>query len=170
MDREKTPFTQNKHYFQVSKSKYLSYYKKAREDEDEIVELPPLKRRKTDASEPSAVIIKSAATNNGEGRSPTPARPLANGLQPKFQGLPTPQPSFGASTSSVPQKRRLEMDDEERKRHEMQALASLTYLLGRSVDLEDLSKLLPPDVYEEELEVMAEVRAYFKVAYKVGRL
>ena len=168
MDREKTPFAQDKHYFEVSKSKYLSYYKKAREDEDDIVELPPLKRRRTDASESGAMITKGTGANSGEGRSPTPARP--NGSQSKLQGLPTPHPPFGASTSSVPQKRRLEMDDEERKRHEMQALASLTYLLGRSVDLEDLSKLLPPDVYEEELEVMAEVRAYFKLAYKVGRL
>lgn len=33
--------------------------------------------------------------------------------------------------------------------------------------LEDLGKLNPPDEYEEELRVMAEVRGYFQVSYKV---
>lgn len=31
----------------------------------------------------------------------------------------------------------------------------------------DLGKLNPPDEFEAELEVMAEVRAFFQVAYKV---
>ncbi|KAI1791422.1 P-loop containing nucleoside triphosphate hydrolase protein [Ganoderma leucocontextum] len=45
------------------------------------------------------------------------------------------------------------------------ALSMLTKL-GYAVKEEDLSKLNPPDEYEEELELMAEVRAYFQVAYK----
>ncbi|KAI0820102.1 P-loop containing nucleoside triphosphate hydrolase protein [Trametes gibbosa] len=45
------------------------------------------------------------------------------------------------------------------------ALAALTKL-GLTVKEEDLGKLNPPDEYQEELEVMAEVRAYFQVAYK----
>jgi hypothetical protein len=39
--------------------------------------------------------------------------------------------------------------------------------LGYTVTEDDLAKLLPSDEYEEELHVMAEVRGYFQVAYKV---
>lgn len=46
----------------------------------------------------------------------------------------------------------------------IQALADLGYT-GLSV--EDLARLNPPDEYEEALLVMADVRAYFQVAYKV---
>lgn len=42
--------------------------------------------------------------------------------------------------------------------------------LGFIVKGEDLGKLNPPDEFEEELEIMAEVRAYFQVSYKVRLL
>lgn len=48
----------------------------------------------------------------------------------------------------------------------LSALAELTKL-GYPVKEDDLGKLNPPDEYQEELEVMAEVRAYFQVSYKV---
>ncbi|KAI0759259.1 P-loop containing nucleoside triphosphate hydrolase protein [Trametes elegans] len=38
--------------------------------------------------------------------------------------------------------------------------------LGIVVAEEDLARLRPPDAWQEELEVMAEVRAYFQVSYK----
>ncbi|EIW56258.1 uncharacterized protein TRAVEDRAFT_49098 [Trametes versicolor FP-101664 SS1] len=47
----------------------------------------------------------------------------------------------------------------------LSALAELTRL-GYPVKEDDLGKLNPPDEYQEELEVMAEVRAYFQVSYK----
>ena len=47
-------------------------------------------------------------------------------------------------------------------------LANLAKLGYAGLTEVDLGKLNPPDIYEEELEVMAEVRAYFQVAYKVG--
>lgn len=49
------------------------------------------------------------------------------------------------------------------------ALAALADLGYTGLRLEDLGKLNPPDEYETELEVMAEVRAFFQVAYKVWR-
>ena len=61
------------------------------------------------------------------------------------------------------------MTAEEREKKEellRQTLANLVEL-GYSVTADDLGKLNPPDEYEDELEVMAEVRAYFQVAYKV---
>ena len=48
-----------------------------------------------------------------------------------------------------------------------ETLANLAKLGYAGLTEVDLGKLNPPDLYEEELEVMAEVRAYFQVAYKV---
>lgn len=49
------------------------------------------------------------------------------------------------------------------------ALAMLAELGYVGLTAEDLGKLNPPDEYETELEVMAEVRGYFQVTYKVRR-
>lgn len=49
------------------------------------------------------------------------------------------------------------------------ALALLAEMGYAGLTAEDLGKLNPPDQYEAELQVMAEVRAYFQVAYKVRR-
>ncbi|KZT07896.1 uncharacterized protein LAESUDRAFT_811749 [Laetiporus sulphureus 93-53] len=59
-----------------------------------------------------------------------------------------------------------EADLEEREKLQKEALALLTKLGYTGLEVEDLGKLNPPDEFEEELEVMAEVRAYFHVAYK----
>jgi len=48
----------------------------------------------------------------------------------------------------------------------LSALASLGY----QIKAEDLKKLLPSDEYEEELIVMAEVRAYWQVSFKARTL
>ena len=77
---------------------------------------------------------------------------------------PASPPIRPPSASSTGQKRGLE--DEERQQAEREALAALAKL-GYHATPADLGKLHPPDIYEEELEVMAEVRAYWRVAYKV---
>lgn len=52
----------------------------------------------------------------------------------------------------------------------IRVLMSLLAKLGHNqLKLEDLAKLNPPDEYENELQVMAEVRGYFKVSYKVSQ-
>ena len=48
-----------------------------------------------------------------------------------------------------------------------EALSSLA-AIGKHCCEEDLSRLDGPDPYEQELLVMAEVMAYFKVTFKVG--
>lgn len=50
------------------------------------------------------------------------------------------------------------------------ALAALAELGYTGLRAEDLGKLNPLDEYQTELEVMAEVRGYFQVAYKVKNL
>ncbi|KAH7928503.1 hypothetical protein BV22DRAFT_199383 [Leucogyrophana mollusca] len=47
-----------------------------------------------------------------------------------------------------------------------EVLAGLNKLGYHGITYEDLARLLPPDEYETELRVMAEVRGYFQVAYK----
>jgi vacuolar protein sorting-associated protein 1 len=51
---------------------------------------------------------------------------------------------------------------------ENRALQALSELGYTDLQLEDLARLHPPDLFEEELTVMSDVRAYFQVAYKVG--
>jgi hypothetical protein len=46
----------------------------------------------------------------------------------------------------------------------LEALAEVGYA---NITASDLSRLSPPDEFEEELQVMANVRAYFQVAHKV---
>ena len=49
----------------------------------------------------------------------------------------------------------------------MSVLSGLAKLGYEGIKEVDLGKLNPPDMYEDELAVMAEVRAYFQVSYKV---
>ena len=58
------------------------------------------------------------------------------------------------------------MTDEERAEELRNVLEGLKRMGYNGVRSEDLQKLAPSDEYEEELALMAEVRAYFKVAYK----
>ena len=48
-----------------------------------------------------------------------------------------------------------------------QALGTLAQLGYEGLKAEDLGRLIQADPYEEELNVMADVMAYFHVAYKV---
>ncbi|RPD63557.1 hypothetical protein L227DRAFT_608779 [Lentinus tigrinus ALCF2SS1-6] len=49
---------------------------------------------------------------------------------------------------------------------DVQNILAMLVKMGYHVSEEELGKLNPPDEFEEELELMAEVRAYFYVAYK----
>ncbi|GJE97016.1 P-loop containing nucleoside triphosphate hydrolase protein [Phanerochaete sordida] len=103
--------------------------------------------------------------------SPTPTLPLfgqsAASDQPPAPVVLPALPSYAllnGSAASTPAAGGL--PDEERKQAELEVLAGLAKLGYTNIDVADLGKLVPPDEYERELEVMAEVRAYFKVAYK----
>ena len=61
-----------------------------------------------------------------------------------------------------------EVSKSDRDQLENKLLAIMARLgLGR-VTLESLGKLNPPDVYEKEMELMAEAKAYFHISYKVS--
>ena len=59
------------------------------------------------------------------------------------------------------------LNEDEKQALVRDALANLAKLGYHGLEEADLGKLNPPDVYEDELQLMAEVRAYFQVAYKV---
>lgn len=71
-----------------------------------------------------------------------------------------PRPSRAVYPS---QERAVESETEEDR-----ALRSLARLGYKNLKLEDLKRLHPPDMFQDELGVMADVRAYFQVAYKAG--
>ena len=58
-------------------------------------------------------------------------------------------------------------DDAARRDALTSVLAGLAQLGYAGITEADLGKLAHPDTYEDELAVMAEVRAYFQVSYKV---
>ncbi|KAH9830095.1 P-loop containing nucleoside triphosphate hydrolase protein [Rhodofomes roseus] len=89
----------------------------------------------------------------------TPAPASSSSVSPAIPKAPAPQAQAEQSSSWV-------AGLEEREQLETDALALLTKLGYKSLKVEDLGKLNPPDEFEEEMQVMAEVRAYFHVAYK----
>ncbi|TCD68939.1 hypothetical protein EIP91_009329 [Steccherinum ochraceum] len=100
---------------------------------------------------------------NGPGFNVTPPRvqtPQASEVF--FPPNPSPFVSISKASStptpSLPERSRA---DDERE-----LLAVLAKLGLSNVTLDDLGKLNAPDMYEEEMELMADVRAYFSVAYR----
>ncbi|KAG2355058.1 P-loop containing nucleoside triphosphate hydrolase protein [Suillus spraguei] len=57
-------------------------------------------------------------------------------------------------------------DHGQRETHGTKALRALAEAGYAGLQVSDLARLLPPDSFEEELIVMADVRAYYHVAYK----
>jgi hypothetical protein len=108
-------------------------------------------------------------TPNSDDVSPRPVAPI-----PKLSNTPqnaaashvvapappTPLPSRGLSSASP------DPVDREAKIRDLLAQLALAGYTGLKED--DLDRLRPTDEYETELEVMAEARAYWQVAYKVS--
>lgn len=139
---EYLPYTQNDHYYQVTKENYLSRYKDARAGQSVFV--PPSNGYPKSVRDLLLVTSKSKSkvrTLRGD-----PNKPLD--ILKYFKGNIQPT------------------KDEGHDNLEQQALSALA-AIGYHVSPADLGKLVPPDVYEKEMDVMAEVRAYFQVAYKV---
>lgn len=93
----------------------------------------------------------------------SPAAPLAASSNSATPTLPFPISTAVPALSSAVGQKAL---DPEKVKAALTALADLGYT---GLTAEDFGKLNPSDEYETELEVMAEVRAFFQVAYKVRR-
>lgn len=109
---------------------------------------------------------------------PKPAQPFTFARQAAAAGAqnnnPSPFGGFTFNTTTVTQSTAQaastsSLSEEERAEELRSVLEGLRRLGYSGVRSEDLQKLAPSDEYEEELALMAEVRAYFKIAYKACR-
>ncbi|KAG0701485.1 P-loop containing nucleoside triphosphate hydrolase protein [Suillus ampliporus] len=117
LDLETVPhYTQNTHYLQTLREKWLAHYKTARNRSSQYI---------CDEDESTSEPYDS------DGDEAT--------LEPYVSTLETPEAKA------------------------LRALAEAGY---PNLRVPDLARLLPPDEFEEELIVMADVRAYYHVAYK----
>ncbi|KAH9937926.1 P-loop containing nucleoside triphosphate hydrolase protein [Epithele typhae] len=199
---ETTPFTQNDHYFNAYRDKWLAKFKDARAGDWTILDLEPcltIKRSPVpsvvvEASDSTPAMPTSPHQKRGQATqvqtepkrrkarttTRTPATPAAPADDPPPS---TPQSVFGkraptnvlatptavsppnlASTFFKPAAAKLSQEEHDALVPE--ALATLARLGYTGLTEEDLGRLRQADEYEDELAVMAEVRAYFQVAYK----
>lgn len=119
--------TQNGHYYETVRRKWLAHYRWVRYNPLRYLRSPP-----SPASEASHVPYAQPE------RAPSPYR----------------------DARDVPR-------EKSAKDKALEALAELGY---GDLSVGDLSRLHPPNQFDEELTVMADVRAYFQVAYKVSRI
>ncbi|OCH87803.1 hypothetical protein OBBRIDRAFT_827487 [Obba rivulosa] len=108
---------------------------------------------------PWVSAFTTSGTLGGNGFSQQKNEISNSKFKSSLQSAQSQETSQRATSSSVA----LSEDYEQRLSDALAALAALGY---HGVTAEDLPKLRPSDEYEEELRVMAEVRAYFQVAYK----
>ncbi|KAI0633205.1 P-loop containing nucleoside triphosphate hydrolase protein [Trametes polyzona] len=132
------PFTQNTHYLASKRTMQLAQYKQAR------------------ASRSQNQAPNGKSSDESDSGSAYEQATLGGGKTNGSNGKNGSSPAVPRSPKTLNQKEKETLSE---------ALAALVKL-GYSVGEDDLGKLNPPDTYEEELEVMAEVRAYFQVAYK----
>ncbi|KAG1729547.1 P-loop containing nucleoside triphosphate hydrolase protein [Suillus lakei] len=163
LDLETTPhYTQNTHYLQTLRDKWLSHYKTARSRpsrykarirhiRDEGVPIPP-----PETPKPSE-FCASLDDDWNQNYSPTVSQTSI----------------FGSSVSAVPPEPKPSKPTKYRVNPtpladtpEAKALRALVEAGYANLRVSDLARLLPPDAFEEELVVMADVRAYYHVAYK----
>ncbi|KAG2337542.1 hypothetical protein BDR05DRAFT_1063225 [Suillus weaverae] len=159
-------YTQNTHYLQTLREKWLAHYKKVRSRP--WLYGAPIRHnweaKKPMASRPgSPSPTKSYPTPDDEGceveyeRPPLPVSGRkGNGAASKSRTSKPCPDSFGPDCF-FPGK----LETPEAKA--LRALAEAGYA---GLQVSDLARLLPPDSFEEELVVMADVRAYYHVAYK----
>ena len=134
------PFTQNTHYLGDKRAKQLSMYKQARAYSKRL------------AAENGQLVDHESGDE--EDKMWRVGEDELSGKKAEF--------SFSAPR---PPKMLTAKERESLKT----ALAELVKL-GYPVSEDDLGKLNKADEFEEEMEVMAEVRAYFEVSYKVRKL
>jgi len=162
LEVELTPFTQNIHYLQSGTDKWLARYKEIR---SLSLNLPTTEKGKQHKSQGQAEAAWSTQASPGR-RSPYNP-PVA---KPHTQGPPTlpSQSSFTFKANSQPQSNGSpsNLDGDPLTKVNI-ALATLAEIGYTGLTKESLGVLKPPDEYETELKVMAEVRGYFKVSYKV---
>ncbi|KAG5636061.1 hypothetical protein H0H81_009232 [Sphagnurus paluster] len=163
---EATPYTQNTHYLTEAQAKWLGLYKEAR-SASRNGQSAPKKRKTSNPAQPApapAHTKPTGATASAPNTFSWPNQGRASSPNPFIFG-----PSAAAGTGAPARKRTAEEGpDDEREEQVNQALAALSALGYHGLRAEDLARLHMPDEYESELQIMAEVRGYFQIAYKAS--
>ena len=143
--QEKYPlFTMNDHYLIATREKWLLRYKDVRRQEQKFAVDGPLSPNKH---------VWGQVQERPKGREKSNGLCITSLVSSRLCLM-----SFSYTSAGFAQREETPMD------RALQALRELGYTDLRE---SDLIRLNPPDTYEEELNVMADVRAYFQVAYKV---
>jgi len=160
LEVEMTPFTQNTHYLETSKAKWLARYKDIRAGgrQNGPDRLPNL------GAYVSPPVDGGHARVQNKSRPSPPLRPVPS--SPTIADIAigwrqwTPAPTSPAAIS-------IDISSDPRDLEKINSVLALLADIGYSgLSIEDLGKLNPPDEYEAELNMMAEVRGYFQVSYK----
>ncbi|KAG2044019.1 hypothetical protein BDR03DRAFT_996026 [Suillus americanus] len=197
---ETTPhYTQNTHYLQTLREKWLAHYKTVRSRASQykarvyhIQQHHPTTFSDNDSEKASMVEGPMECEGPMEGEGPTEyggpmeraypsevrdspretPRARAVAYTPSFDSQPSAraQPAIWAVPEQAPVLRsatssRVYATSETPEAKALRALAEAGYA---NIGISDLARLLPPDSFLEELVVMADVRAYYHVAYKAS--
>jgi predicted ester cyclase len=145
-------YTQNTHYLQILREKWLARYKTVRS---------------------VSFIYRAPTCHIGEKvsrpGSPSPPEPSYDEYgDAEYKRSPRPMPVSNGKGRSSHSKCNGEytVPPPKVETPEAKALRALAEAGYAGLQVSDLARLLPPDSFEEELVVMADVRAYYHVAYK----
>ncbi|KAF9459501.1 P-loop containing nucleoside triphosphate hydrolase protein [Collybia nuda] len=174
LEAEKTPYTQNTHYLSDSCAKWMAKYKDGRTGKNNNLELATKKRKFSEDSfegrpSPTSPVSTFRAASKPITVSSRPTNYVVHETapaQPTQKSTPTRSSwSHGnrGKKSSVEPGEDTTSDKEAKITNALASLAELGYI---GLTTTDLGKLNPTDEYESELQVMAEVRGYFQIAYK----
>ncbi|KAF9066276.1 P-loop containing nucleoside triphosphate hydrolase protein [Rhodocollybia butyracea] len=187
LEAERMPYTQNGHYLESATQGWLDKYKAVRSGKLSTDTLDPhAKRRKTDlgAAPTCALPAKGPSTPIARTNNPSPVSPGTPDKSPSREGprrpagfktpkAPTsPQNADPNSVVVTPGSSDVIQKSQDTPPNEAALKEAIAFLVragapvGHLDPKELLGKLIPPDEYETELKVMAEVRGYFQVAYK----
>ncbi|KAK7040880.1 hypothetical protein VNI00_009476 [Paramarasmius palmivorus] len=163
---EQTPSTQNTHYLQTCTDKWHTRYRMLRSEKDQDRDSEGAgekSKRSRDESDQADRPEKSArSTNSSTPHSePSPRRSLTKSASTQ-SGSPFHfgQKSQNQGFAFNPEARATVQEDVN------ELMATLAKFGYTGITVDDLEKLNPLDEYDIELQVMAEVRGYFQVAYK----
>ncbi|KAF8957357.1 P-loop containing nucleoside triphosphate hydrolase protein [Flammula alnicola] len=160
---EDVPFSLNTHYLSDYKSKFLAHYRGARAKYMQNDLAKYIEQYKATTSQPTQQPFVPAPA---PAPSPTPS-PFPKTFKSAFAPAPA-TPAFPTSAAFAPVLGTTQPNFLAPQIHTgfTKVLGGLAEIGMTGVKPEDLQKLLPPDRMEPALVIMADVRAYFQVAYK----
>ena len=124
-----------------------------------------MKRQEREAAVSQSTATSSPPLQNKEQTQVAQANARVGATSNPNTGTPSTENEIRNVVHGIPDPRQVE--DSEKGVLLDEALAVLAKLGYTGLTEEDLGKLNKTDEYDEELHLMAEVRAYFQVAYKV---